>query len=100
VETPAVSYPFGSFGEREERLAREAGYAAGFGIARAWSGSVMSIARVPVYLWAPLVPVVGLLRAPEQVAAFIANRCAIGTTLIRRNNGDSTVPLSLSVANE
>jgi hypothetical protein len=83
VETPAVSYPFGAAGSREEQIAREAGYAAGFGIARGWGGSVMSIARVPVYLWAPLKPVVGSLRAPEQIAALIANRCAIGTTLLR-----------------
>ena len=83
VETPAVSYPFGAFGAREERSARDAGYTAGFGIARGWSGSVMGIARVPVYLWAPMMPGVGALRAPERVAGAIANRCAIGTTLIR-----------------
>lgn len=83
VETPAVSYPFGAFGEREERLARESGYAAGFGIARGWSGQVMSIARVPVYLWAPMMPVVGALRVPERVAGLVANKCAIGTTLLR-----------------
>ena len=82
-ETPVVSYPFGAFGEREERLAREAGYAAGFGIASAWRGSAMAIARTPVYLWAPMMPTVGMLRAPERVAALIANRCAIGTTLLR-----------------
>lgn len=85
VETPAVSYPFGAADEREERLAREAGYRAGFGIARGWSGSVMAIARVPVYLWAPTVPGVGTLRAPERLAGFIANRCAVGTTLIHRD---------------
>jgi hypothetical protein len=39
-----------------------------------------------VYLWAPLVPVVGVLRAPEQIAALIAHRCAIGTTLIQAAN--------------
>jgi peptidoglycan/xylan/chitin deacetylase (PgdA/CDA1 family) len=83
VDSLAVSYPFGAAGSREEHLARQAGYAAGFGIARAWGESVMSIARTPVYLWAPLVPVVGVLRAPEQVAALLANRCAIGTTLLR-----------------
>lgn len=86
AEPVAVSYPFGAFGEREQRLAREAGFAAGFGIARGWSGSVMSIARTPVYFWAPPVPVVGVLRAPEQVAALLANRCAIGTTLIQSAN--------------
>jgi peptidoglycan/xylan/chitin deacetylase (PgdA/CDA1 family) len=83
VETPAVSYPFGAGREREERLAREAGYGAGFGIARGWSGSVMSIARVPVYVWAPMMPVVGVLRDAERLAGAIANRCAIGTTLLR-----------------
>ncbi len=83
LEPLAVSYPFGAFGEREELLASEAGYTAGFGIARSWRGSVMSMARTPVYLWAPLTPVVGVLRAPEKVAARIANRCAIGTTLLR-----------------
>jgi peptidoglycan/xylan/chitin deacetylase (PgdA/CDA1 family) len=83
VESGAVSYPFGAFGEREERLASEAGYEAGFGIARGWGGSVMSIARTPVYLWAPLIPVVGALRGAERVAGLVANRCAIGTTLLR-----------------
>ena len=83
VETPAVSYPFGAAGEREERFAREAGYCAGFGIARAWGGSVMSLARVPVYVWAPMMPGVGTLRASERFAGLVANRCAIGTTLLR-----------------
>ena len=83
IATTAVSYPFGAAGSREEHIAREAGYDAGFGIARAWNGSAMSIARTPVYLWAPPIPVVGVLRAPEQIAALVANRCAIGTTLLR-----------------
>jgi peptidoglycan/xylan/chitin deacetylase (PgdA/CDA1 family) len=86
VETPAVSYPFGAAGEREERLAREAGYRAGFGIARAWSGSAMVIARSPVYMWAPTMPAVGVLRAPERLAGMIANRCAVGTSLIQLAN--------------
>lgn len=84
VATPAVSYPFGAAGHREERLAREAGYDAGFGIARAWSGRTMAIARTPVYVWAPMMPGVGALRAPERLAGAIANRCAIGTTLLHR----------------
>jgi peptidoglycan/xylan/chitin deacetylase (PgdA/CDA1 family) len=89
VDTPAVSYPFGAAGAREERLACEAGYSAGFGIARAWGRSAMSIARVPVYLWAPLVPVVGSLAAPERIAGRIANRCAIGTSLIHQETSRS-----------
>jgi peptidoglycan/xylan/chitin deacetylase (PgdA/CDA1 family) len=100
VKTPAVSYPFGAAGEREERLAREAGYEAGFGIAREWQGSVMSIARMPVYVWAPLIPAVGALRAPERLAGAIANRCAIGTTLIRRHCGFTSLSLASSTANE
>jgi peptidoglycan/xylan/chitin deacetylase (PgdA/CDA1 family) len=84
VETPALSYPFGAAGEREERLAREAGYAAGFGIARGWSGSATAITRVPVYVWAPPMPGVGVLRTLERFAGTAANQCAIGTTLIRK----------------
>ena len=83
VAATAVSYPFGAAGGREERIAREAGYDAGFGIAREWKGSTMSIARTPVYVWAPMLPAVGVLRAPERLAAHVANRCAIGTTLLR-----------------
>ncbi|MEP7065899.1 MAG: polysaccharide deacetylase family protein [Gemmatimonadota bacterium] len=96
VETPAVSYPFGAAGPREERMAREAGYAAGYGIARRWVGSAMSIARAPVYVWAPMLPVVGALCAVERVAAILANRCAIGTTLIRSRQGTQLCsPLAL-----
>jgi peptidoglycan/xylan/chitin deacetylase (PgdA/CDA1 family) len=83
--TTAVSYPFGAAASREERIAREAGYDAGFGIARAWSGSTMSIARTPVYMWAPMLPAVGRLAASERLVGALANRCAIGTTLIRRD---------------
>jgi peptidoglycan/xylan/chitin deacetylase (PgdA/CDA1 family) len=86
AEPLAVSYPFGAAGEREERLAAEAGYEAGFGIARAWTGSAMAIARTPVYVWAPMTPGVGALRAPERLAGVIANRCAIGTTLMQRRD--------------
>jgi peptidoglycan/xylan/chitin deacetylase (PgdA/CDA1 family) len=84
TETRAVSYPFGAAGEREERLAREAGYDAGFGIARGSSERAMRIARTPIYAWAPFVPVVGTLRAPERFMALVANRCAIGTTMLQR----------------
>ena len=100
VESPAVSYPFGAAGEREERIAREAGYRAGFGLARGWSGSAMAIARVPVYLWAPLVPGVGSLRIPERVAASVANRCAIGTTLLRRGRVTGVLAAALSANGE
>ena len=86
VDTAAVSYPFGAAGGREERIAREAGYEGGFGIARAWRGSAMNIARAPVHLWAPMMPAVGLLRAPERIAGLVANQCAMGTTLMLRSD--------------
>jgi peptidoglycan/xylan/chitin deacetylase (PgdA/CDA1 family) len=100
VESPALSYPFGAFGEREERLAREAGYAAGFGIARGWSGSAMGIARVPVYLWAPPLPGVGVMRVPERFAGALANQCAIGTTLIRQSGANRLQSIALGSASD
>jgi hypothetical protein len=55
---------------------------------------------VPVYLWAPLVPAVGKLRAPERLGARIANLCAVGTTLIRRNHGSAALSLAPSTPDE
>lgn len=83
-----VSYPFGAFGARERALAREAGYAAAFTLARAWLGDAYAIPRHPVYLWAPPVPGVGALAAVERVGAAAANRCAAGTSLWRRWRGE------------
>ena len=73
VLTPAVSYSCGAVGEREERIAREAGYVAGFGIARGWGGSELSTARTPADLWAQMVPVSRRLRAPARLAGYVAN---------------------------
>jgi peptidoglycan/xylan/chitin deacetylase (PgdA/CDA1 family) len=90
-EAPAaVSYPFGAVGARERALARRAGYAAGFGLAGAWRGDAMEIARLPVYLWSPPTPGTGPLAPLEWRVARAANRCAVGTTLWRRltNEGD------------
>ena len=80
----AVSYPFGAAGEREFALARDAGYVAGFTLVRRKSGDVMSISRIPVYVWSPPTPVVGVLAPIERWGAAVANRCAVGTSLIRR----------------
>ena len=80
----AVSYPFGAAGEREYALARDAGYNAGFTLARGKSGDVMAISRIPVYVWSPPTPVVGMLAPIERWGAAIANRCAVGTSLIQR----------------
>ncbi len=83
----AISYPFGAAGEREWRLAREAGYTAGFALASRAGRSVMSIPRLPVYPWSPPTPAVGVLAPIEWLGAAGANRCAVGTSLWRRFRG-------------
>lgn len=78
----AVSYPFGAAGAREWELAAAEGYTAGFSLARPWRGNPLAIPRTPVYLWAPPLPGVGRLRAVEHVGGALANRCAVGTSLV------------------
>jgi peptidoglycan/xylan/chitin deacetylase (PgdA/CDA1 family) len=84
VAVDAVSYPFGAARERERRLARQAGFAAGFSLAGRWHGDAMAINRHPVYVWAPPLPGVGPLAPLERLAAIGANRCAVGTTVWQR----------------
>jgi peptidoglycan/xylan/chitin deacetylase (PgdA/CDA1 family) len=85
----AISYPFGAAGPRERRIARAAGYTAGFALAGRWRGDAMAIPRRPVYVWAPPTPGVGILAPLEWLGAVGANRCAVGTTLIQRlSRGD------------
>ncbi|MGI8496153.1 MAG: polysaccharide deacetylase family protein [Gemmatimonadaceae bacterium] len=78
-----VSYPFGSARRREEDLARSEGYVGGVVLARPWRGAIMSIPRLPIYLWSPPTPGVGPLAAVEWVGAVGANRCAVGTAIWR-----------------
>jgi peptidoglycan/xylan/chitin deacetylase (PgdA/CDA1 family) len=80
----AISYPFGAAGARERRIASDAGYTAGFDLARFWRGDALAIPRRPVYPWAPPTPGVGVLAPLEWIGAIAANRCAVGTTLIQR----------------
>lgn len=79
----AISYPFGAARDRERLIARDAGYTAGFDLAGRWHGDAMAIPRRPVYFWAPPTPGVGVLAPLEWIGAIGANRCAVGTTLIR-----------------
>ena len=81
VSADAVSYPFGAVDERVTLAARRAGFTAGLALGARWTGDAMVIPRLPVYLWTPPRP--GSLGALERAAGTIANRCAIGTTLIR-----------------
>src|SRR5437773_2321744 len=83
----AVAYPFGARDERIERLASAAGYGLGFGgVSGEPNGSRLNLPRVPVYVWdAGQVPV-GLRRdaigALGRLIAGVANRCAVGTTMM------------------
>src|SRR5881628_5498 len=83
----AVAYPFGARDERIERLARATGYELGFGgVSGEPNGSRLNLPRVPVYVWdAGQVPV-GLrgdaIGALGRLIAGVANRCAVGTTMM------------------
>ncbi|HEY9449584.1 MAG TPA: hypothetical protein VIQ60_07505, partial [Gemmatimonadaceae bacterium] len=88
IETTALSYPFGACGRRERDRAAREGYDTGFTLARRWAADAMLVPRTPVYLWAPPLPAVGVLAPLERLVGALANRCAVGTTLIsstRRN---------------
>jgi peptidoglycan/xylan/chitin deacetylase (PgdA/CDA1 family) len=92
----AVAYPFGAVDERVVRAARAAGFELGFGgVAggggRGDHGSLMHVSRLPVYVWdAGAVPF-GLredaVGAVGRAVARAANRCAIGTSVMRRLAG-------------
>jgi peptidoglycan/xylan/chitin deacetylase (PgdA/CDA1 family) len=83
VDSTTLSYPFGACARRERDRAAREGYNVGFTLARRWSGDAMLIPRTPVYLWSPPLPAVGILAPLERLAGAAANRCAVGTTLMR-----------------
>ncbi|HUF30069.1 MAG TPA: polysaccharide deacetylase family protein, partial [Gemmatimonadaceae bacterium] len=81
---PLLSYPFGAAGKREARLARESDYEGAVALARRWRGSRFDIPRLPVYLWSPPRPGIGLTSPAEWLMAAATNRCAVGTSVIHR----------------
>lgn len=83
VECDVVSYPFGAQGARERALAAAEGYRVGLTLARRWRGDPLAVPRHPVYVWALERPGLGPLGAVERGVAAAANRCAVGTTLMR-----------------
>jgi peptidoglycan/xylan/chitin deacetylase (PgdA/CDA1 family) len=87
---PVVSYPFGAAGTREKRAARDAGYEAGVVLAERWRGDPFAVPRLPVYLWSPPSPGAGWTKSLEWLVARAANRCAVGTSLLRRS-GDGPI---------
>jgi peptidoglycan/xylan/chitin deacetylase (PgdA/CDA1 family) len=81
----AVAYPFGAVDARVERLAAAAGYDLGFGGVRG-DGSRLHLPRVPVYVWDRGATPFGLrgdtLGSVGRFVAHVANRCAVGTSLM------------------
>jgi peptidoglycan/xylan/chitin deacetylase (PgdA/CDA1 family) len=84
----AVAYPFGAVDGLVERLARAAGYEMGFGGVRGTGHGALRLPRVPVYVWDAFSVPAGLRRdalgAAGRLAAQVANRCAVGTSVMLR----------------
>jgi len=87
----AIAYPFGAVDDRVQRLARDAGYELGFGGVRGDHGSRLHLPRVPVYLWDAADTPFGLREdgfgAVGRFVAHVANRCAVGTSMLQAVRG-------------
>jgi peptidoglycan/xylan/chitin deacetylase (PgdA/CDA1 family) len=83
----AIAYPFGAVDQRIVGHARSAGYDLGFGGVRG-TGDRLYLARVPVYCWDVGTTPFGLrddmAGTVGRAIAHVANRCAIGTTLMQQ----------------
>jgi peptidoglycan/xylan/chitin deacetylase (PgdA/CDA1 family) len=86
----AIAYPFGAVDERVVGLARATGYELGFGGVKG-NGSALHLPRIPVYAWdlgaTPLGLRRGIAGMVGRFVAHVANRCAIGTSLMRTMEG-------------
>jgi peptidoglycan/xylan/chitin deacetylase (PgdA/CDA1 family) len=86
----AVAYPFGAWNDRIVRLAGAAGYELGFGGVTGY-GPPLTLPRVPVYVWDRGSIPLGLRRdalgTAGRVVAHVANRCAVGTTVMLKLMG-------------
>jgi peptidoglycan/xylan/chitin deacetylase (PgdA/CDA1 family) len=84
----AIAYPFGAVDGRIAGLAAAAGYELGFGGVRG-GGGALQLARMPVYLWdlgnTPFGLRADRVGALGQLIAHVANRCAVGTSLLKGN---------------
>jgi len=84
----AVAYPFGAVDARVVRLARSAGYELGFGgVKGGGTGALLHLSRVPVYFWdfgdVPFGLREDALGSLGRTVAHVANRCAVGTSVIQ-----------------
>jgi peptidoglycan/xylan/chitin deacetylase (PgdA/CDA1 family) len=83
----AIAYPFGAHDQRVRRLAEAAGYELGFGGGLTGQTSPLALGRVLVYGWDVGPMPWGLRRdslgALARAAACIANRCAVGTSVMK-----------------
>ena len=82
----AIAYPFGAADGRILCRATAAGYELGFGGVKG-TGEILNLARTPVYLWDVADVPVGLrsdaIGSLGRTVAHVANRCAIGTTIMQ-----------------
>ena len=96
----AIAYPYGAVNQRIARHARAVGYELGFGGVKG-NGDALRLSRVPVYCWdvgsVPFGLRSGGIGALGRLVAHVANRCAVGTTLMQAITR-KTVPLPESVA--
>jgi peptidoglycan/xylan/chitin deacetylase (PgdA/CDA1 family) len=82
----AIAYPFGAVNLMTVELARKTGFELGF--AGAWEAGKdpLQLSRIPVYAWdvgrVPAGLRGGPLGAVGRLVAHVANRCAIGTSLM------------------
>ena len=87
----AIAYPFGAASERTVELARQVGFALGF--AGVWERGTdpLRLQRTPVYVWdalqRPFALRVGPVGTAGRFAAHLANRCALGTSLLLALSG-------------
>jgi peptidoglycan/xylan/chitin deacetylase (PgdA/CDA1 family) len=97
----AIAYPFGAVDARVFGHAEGAGYELGFGGVKA-SGERLDLARVPVYFWDRWEVPFGLrddvLGAAGRWVAHVANRCAVGTSVMQGLARRKTAPLPESAA--
>ena len=89
----AVAYPFGARDARIGALAGAAGYGLGFSGVRGDHGDPLDLPRVPVYMWDAWDTPFGLrgdgLGALGRLVAHVANRCAVGTSVMKRLAGSA-----------